>query len=62
MFDDADFEDRTISIDDNFITELNDNGLLFGPNGQKAGSWHGNGECGACAQKGDEEHIGNQDA
>ncbi|KAJ5271308.1 High mobility group superfamily [Penicillium chrysogenum] len=33
MFDDADFEDRTISIDDNFITELNDNGLLFGPNG-----------------------------
>ncbi|KAJ5854505.1 High mobility group superfamily [Penicillium rubens] len=24
---------RTISIDDNFITELNDNGLLFGPNG-----------------------------
>ncbi|OQE16870.1 hypothetical protein PENFLA_c026G03890 [Penicillium flavigenum] len=33
MFDDADFEDRSISIDNNFITELNDNGLLFGPNG-----------------------------
>ncbi|CAG8087708.1 unnamed protein product [Penicillium nalgiovense] len=33
MIDDADFEDRSISIDDNFVTELNEDGLLFGPNG-----------------------------